>query len=346
MVFSSLICTGRCKRLEDAQAGRKRMKHLRPLVIGMLVVMMGWGCAARVSPSTPHGAYLNLYGEAVNAYKGPPAITIQASLEILAFMNISILSRRGGRHETIITGQAPDGSPLRLRFVDQGHDLTLLLIRTGTVGFWDYEFSLQLHALLYDRLMRKRQPDTEPDPLPEPASAIPPKEAGTGSAVPRAAPPAAPPTPPPKRVPPPAAESRGEPKPDKPAARSAGALPSPPHETAVPPHGTPPDAAVFFDADSNLPEPQERTKLDRVALQVLADPSLKIMLTGFAGRTENEGRAGLVSENRLLAVKFYLIGRGVSAERITAVAHEVIGGDTPSDSQRMRRVEIRFYSEP
>ena len=127
---------------------------------------------------------------------------------------------------------------------------------------------------------------------------------------------------------------------------ATAALPPSPEEKGAPTQGAPPDATVFFDADSNLPGPQEIAKLDRAALHVLADPAMKMMLTGYAAPTENEGRARLLSQNRVLAVKFYLIGRGVPADRITVVAHEVIGDETPSDLQEARRVVIRIYSVP
>ena len=322
------------------------MKHYLPVIIGILGSLICWGCATRISSSTADGTYLNFNGEAVNVYKGPPAMTIQAGVETLASMKIPVLSRHGGRHETIITAQAPDGAPLRLRFVDQGRDLTLLLIRTGTVGFWDHEFSFQLHASLHKQMMSKVPPETERDPPPEAVSAISPMAIGTGASRPRTALSDAPPTPAPKQPQQDPAEPRRKSKVGQTAPRTAAALPSPPEEKNVPPQRTPPDATVFFDADSNLPGPQEITKLDRAALHVLADPSMRMMLTGYAARTENEGRARLVSQNRVLAVKFYLIGRGVPADRITVVAHEVIGDETPSDPQEARRVVIRIYSVP
>ena len=307
------------------------------LAIWSLSLIMMWGCALRIGPMTEDGIYLNANGEVVNAYNGRRGSIVQAGLEALATMGAGILARHDAYRTTIITAEAPDGSPMRLLFTEEGYDLTTLQVRTGRLGFWDHEFSVQVHELLQKRLQKEALAESNDGPaVPSPPEMVLDRTDSADGERPLAmqAPPAVE-----ERKAPAETAARGEKIVSQPVEKTRVS----PEEKALPPEPTAPDATIYFEADSNLPGPQEVVKLDQAALRIIADPSLGILLTGYADPSENEGREQLVSESRVLAVKFYLIVKGVDPDRIVAVPPDVTGNGAVGNPVRFRRVEIRLH---
>lgn len=286
---------------------------------------------------TEDGTHLNANGEVVNAYNGRRGSIVEAGLEALASMGAGILARHDAYRTTIITAEAPDGSPMRLLFTEEGYDLTTLQVRTGRLGFWSHEFSIQVHELLQKRLQEKALAESKGGPeVPSPPERV---MDGTDSAAAERQS---------ARQKPPVVEEHQAPvetaaTAEKIVSQPVEATHVPAKEKAPHPEPTAPEATIYFEADSNLPGPQEVAKLDQAALRIIADPSLGILLTGYADPSENEGREQqLVSESRVLAVKFYLISKGVDPDRIVAVPPDVTGNGAARNPDRIRRVEIRL----
>jgi outer membrane protein OmpA-like peptidoglycan-associated protein len=103
--------------------------------------------------------------------------------------------------------------------------------------------------------------------------------------------------------------------------------------------------SILFDANSNLPAEGELPKLDRIAGQALSNINSKIALTGYAGEFDSMDQADLLSQNRVLAVKYYFIGKGVDADRLVVLPQAHIKKDQ-MQAETYRRVEIRIYTEP
>ena len=319
----------------------KRFPHATILLLCLIVIS---GCATRLGTSTADGTYLNTHGEVVNVYASRYDVTVQAGIEVLAAMKIPVRYVGEGYNETIVFAEALDGSPLKLRFIQEGRDLTAVKVRTGVIGFWDDGFSYQIHALIKEQLKGRTRisPGTPPDlkatvapagvssdtietkrtvsaPAPAPASKSPkrpvPKETERLASVPTV----------------PAPEKKASPVPDGKPSRSPL---------------TESDITVYFDEDSNLPNPDELAKLEQAAHQAFENPLWHMTLTGYAGSQEIEGHPQMVSESRVSAVKFYLIGKGVDANRIVTIANDLSVSEKVGSAQRLRRVEIRFILGP
>jgi outer membrane protein OmpA-like peptidoglycan-associated protein len=108
---------------------------------------------------------------------------------------------------------------------------------------------------------------------------------------------------------------------------------------------TKPDISIFFEADSNLPAEGELTKLDRIVIQAHSNLNSKITLTGYVGEFDNMDQAELLSNNRVMAVKYYFIGKGVDADRLVVIPQALIKKDRML-GEAYRRVEIRLITEP
>jgi outer membrane protein OmpA-like peptidoglycan-associated protein len=116
----------------------------------------------------------------------------------------------------------------------------------------------------------------------------------------------------------------------------------PPARQEIPPRSRP-DYVVVFEKDSNIPSSDALEILNEAANRLQRNPDTFAELSGHADADEDPEAQYLVSESRALAVKSYLIGRGISAGRIRATWH---GSDRPApepgDPVQQRRVEIRL----
>ena len=273
-----------------------------PLLAASLLMI--WGCGVRVGPVATNGTYLNLNGEAVNAYANPLPETMEAALQVLAFLKVPVGSHSLADGAGIITATAPDGSPLHLQFVEEGRALTVVKIRTGAVGYWGRELSYYLQALINERL--KHPGIGAPDAVL--AGKAPPKRDAAGPIASLAPP-------------------EVTPKPHSPAPPSPG--PS-----------MRPDASIYFEANSNLPQAGELAKLDALARLLFENPSWRLSLVGYAENEENEGQPQMVAENRVLAVKFYLIGKGLDGQRLVTHSDDPGGEEADRRGPESRRVDL------
>lgn len=330
------------KLAKNEDRGMPSMKRFRHTLIFLICVIAMSACAARIGTRTTDGTYLNINGEAVNVYSGEYDDTVQAGIAALAAKKLTVHHTREGRNETVVLAGAPDGSPLRLHFVKEGRNLTVVKVRTGTIGFWDQGFSYQIQALINEQLKRKARPSpytpadlkatsagikSEPIVARRTVSSLAPSYAFAASERPLATETGSSPS------------AQAASLPNSEVLTASGEPPSPPPLPE-------PDFTVYFDEDSNLPGPNEMAKLDQAVMQMIANPLSHIALSGFAGKNENDGQSQIVSESRLLAVKYYLIGKGVDADRIATAEHVLNLNEKADGVQRHRRVEIRFSPGP
>ncbi|CAA6603918.1 exported hypothetical protein [Rhodospirillaceae bacterium LM-1] len=82
------------------------------------------------------------------------------------------------------------------------------------------------------------------------------------------------------------------------------------------------DAKVFFPSESARLTLQAKTTLDRQAATLLAYPELQVVTEGFIDSRERraEQKPGLLALKRALAVREYLIHRGIAEVRVEALA--------------------------
>jgi len=289
------------------------------------------GCGTRIGPRTAEGTYLNLSGEAVNAYADPLTETVAAGLQVLASLEVPVRFRRSDSGRALIMATAPDGSPLQLQFVEEG-------------GYWRHEFSYHLHVLIGERLKRGEGVREEAEP------------GGQIAVVPEG-------------VPDKATETVSSPsgRPRRPQSIHSGAdaamgpdgpsvdveQPEKPKVVSLPSPAPPPEAPteepevrIYFESDSNFPKSGEMAKLDRIARQLFTNPSWTVSLKGFAEGNENDGQPRMVAESRILAIKFYLIGKGVDGHRLNLTAIDTNGNRTERGTADLRRVDIWLQRPP
>ena len=321
------------------------------VIVRPLFLMLLLGCGTPLVPATTDGPYLDFSGDVVHYYMASPDEMVQAGLLALQAMRVPVDGKLEEDGQTLILAAAPDGSALRVRFVREGRDLTAVKVRTGLTGYWDQEFSHQLHALIQEEVKRSKRsaPATVRNRPRAPEKAVTGSAIaiGTGSDHPEerpAGPVASAPTGP---VP---TEKGSPPAPIQPE-RTRASVPersasSSPRPQSDPPSWPTPHVAVYFDADSNFPGPGEMAKLEAVAVQLTANPTWSASLVGFANDSENKGRPGMVAESRVLAVKFYLVGKGIDADRLSIIAEGEDDGQMASDAQVSRRVDIYLVQGP
>lgn len=320
------------------------IKRFQDAFIILLCLIAMSGCATRLGPGAADGTYLTINGEVINAYDRKYNEMVQAGLDLLSAMKMPIRYKRELPNETIVLTQTWDDLPLKVRFIQEGRNLTVVKVRTGYVGFWDKEFSHIIHTLITEQLKRRTRPPSDTPAISNTTTALKEVNSETSETRPTVSAPA----------PPPASKSYSRSIPTT-TERSASAPTVSVPERAAPPVSeekpsefplSEPDITVYFEEDSNLPNPDEMAKLEQAAHQAFENPQWHMALTGYAGSQENNGHPQMVSESRVSAVKFYLIGKGVDANRIVTIAQELGLSEKVVSAQRLRRVEIRFLLGP
>lgn len=103
---------------------------------------------------------------------------------------------------------------------------------------------------------------------------------------------------------------------------------------------------IFFDTGKSTLRPESNAELDRLVKLMQDVPSLKIEISGH---TDNTGSASLnatLSQDRAQAVVNYLKGKGIAANRMTAMGYgssrPVASNDTVDGRQQNRRTEFEI----
>jgi OOP family OmpA-OmpF porin len=80
------------------------------------------------------------------------------------------------------------------------------------------------------------------------------------------------------------------------------------------------DANVLFDSDKSALRPAGRDTLDAFVASIRGLDSQRIVAIGYADRMGAEAANQILSEERVDAVKAYLVGKGIVAERVQTSA--------------------------
>ncbi len=101
---------------------------------------------------------------------------------------------------------------------------------------------------------------------------------------------------------------------------------------------------VNFETDSDVLSSAARPVLDRAAKAVSAHPDWRLRVEGHTDNTGGDGRNQPLSERRAAAVKRYLEGAGVPADRLEAkgygASQPLMPNDSPFGRAQNRRVEL------
>ncbi len=108
--------------------------------------------------------------------------------------------------------------------------------------------------------------------------------------------------------------------------------------------------AVLFDVNSAALKTEAQQTLGQMADVMVRYPDTDILVKGHTDNTGSETYNQELSERRAKSVQNYLIDKGVSVPRITAIGFgetmPVAPNDTPEDRQKNRRVEIEIKPRP
>lgn len=80
------------------------------------------------------------------------------------------------------------------------------------------------------------------------------------------------------------------------------------------------EANVLFDSNKSLLTSAGRSTLDAFVSKIYGLDTQSVMAIGYADRMGSEGANQLLSEERVNAVKSYLVGKGVAADRVRTSA--------------------------
>ena len=105
---------------------------------------------------------------------------------------------------------------------------------------------------------------------------------------------------------------------------------------------------LFFDVGSDRIKPESYQELDALYRFLKDNPKIKIEISGH---TDNRGRLEYnmkLSQKRALAVKRYLVKKGISPDRLVARGYgptkPIASNDTEEGRRRNRRVEVKVLS--
>jgi outer membrane protein OmpA-like peptidoglycan-associated protein/type II secretory pathway predicted ATPase ExeA len=108
-------------------------------------------------------------------------------------------------------------------------------------------------------------------------------------------------------------------------------------------------AMVQFDSNSYVIGPEYAKLLDRVAAYLERHPGQRVSLQGYSDNIGNRDYNLFISKYRALVVEYYLIGKGVPAERMQILGmgegYPVGSNDTPEGRRHNRRVEIKLIPD-
>jgi OOP family OmpA-OmpF porin len=76
------------------------------------------------------------------------------------------------------------------------------------------------------------------------------------------------------------------------------------------------DADVLFDSDKSALRPAGRDSLDDFVGRMKGLDTQAVLAVGYADRMGSEGANQILSQERVNAVKAYLVGKGIAAERV------------------------------
>jgi len=108
--------------------------------------------------------------------------------------------------------------------------------------------------------------------------------------------------------------------------------------------------AILFDVNSAALKPQSMITLDQMADVMVKYPDSDILIKGHTDSTGSEKYNQELSERRSQSVKNYLVSKGVSESRITAIGFgktmPIASNDTAEGREKNRRVEIDITPRP
>jgi len=106
---------------------------------------------------------------------------------------------------------------------------------------------------------------------------------------------------------------------------------------------------VTFQTNNSILQPGSAATLDTIVAALKAHPSIRIQISGYADSVGAEKRNMRLSNARAQSVRSYILGKGITPDRVVAVgygeADPIAPNNTPEGRAENRRVELLVLPE-
>ena len=250
-------------------------------------------------------------GSSVKTYPSDYKTTVQASNVTLEELKIPITETIADGLKTTFKARRADGTPVVVQVVRIDSNSTEVSVRTGSVGFGDKRVATQINAFIQERLEPSIAGDSMQGFREENL------DDKTDQQVAVAAP----------------ATETG----DQAWSRSPEKVAEMLHDSIF---------IIYFDSDSNELTDKAKEKLDRVVEIMRNNPAASAILNGYTDSYGAKSYNEMIAGVRANMVKSYLVGKGISSDRLQTFGHgaqKFIGSNKTREGRRMnRRVEIEM----
>ena len=128
------------------------------MITAALLLLGIWGlcgCAAVIiGAGVGAGTYTYIKGELIRTYSAKFDKTLQICIDILDDLNQPITDKITDGEKTTIRSKRKDGTNQTIVIAIISMDQTQVSVRTGTVGYWKKEISMQFHEFIAERINR------------------------------------------------------------------------------------------------------------------------------------------------------------------------------------------------
>ncbi|MHB8791696.1 MAG: DUF3568 family protein [Desulfobulbaceae bacterium] len=295
--------------------------------IAFILFSLLWGisgCAIGViGVGAGVGAITYNKGQVQKTYVAGYQESVQVSMETLDLLKIQVTDKVAGELKTTIKAERPDGTPVTL-YVERIEDgLTKVGVRTGIVGIGiqNKQASEQLQDFIGRELMLKTvthyvriEPGKKKTP---PQSSSRPVEKIKSAKNPE-----------------PETIQKTSLAPEKKKSGKKEQIKTGNTEDAAAEHQ---DFLIYFEENSNTFPISEVEKLNRATEIIRTYPEATVILKGYPDSSDNPEYDRMISEFRAIAVKLYLISKGIDEDQITIIAHQAVAGVPPEELKMLFR---------
>ena len=289
---------------------------------------MASGCALMLAAGAGAGAYSYISGNVIRTYEAEYDPAVRASLKVMSQLDFKLRQETGDALKTVISGKRADDTPVTIEVERIEADLTRIGVRTGVVGVNDVTASEQVHEYIARQLIR-------PSPSGQKAASAQQKEIKDQAAKEEE----------PSQITPTFSSTKKiqQSSPQPSASEEVPAAADNKKLYASLPHNS---LYIYYSkSDLDIPDSSYET-LNRVADYLMRKPTTTIEIRGYTDSSGDPATNLSLSQKKARAIRDYLIGKGISSERITA---EGFGASNFLESNRTeklramnRRVELHI----
>ncbi len=121
----------------------------------MVSAMLLAGCAAvLIGAGVGAGAYTYVKGELARSYDADYNRTLKVCTGIIKDLGQPIIEKTTDGAQTTIHTRRKDGTPQTVKVIIISPDRTQVAVRTGVVGYWKKDISMQFQEFVLQRLQQ------------------------------------------------------------------------------------------------------------------------------------------------------------------------------------------------